>query len=146
VVNAVNGVAYGKIPIWYKLGPMSDPVQLRSQAELMAYKGADGIVATNTFGGVMEYQGRSRRPVMRHKPMGLGGAALRPIGVGMVAQLREILPDRVDVIGVGGIGSGADVSQYLAAGAKAVQVGTACWKRGRDPEVFFEILNEFEEF
>ena len=77
---------------------------------------------------------------MRSQPMGVGGAALLPLGIGMVAQVRELAPD-VDLIGVGGITTIADVEQYLAAGAKAVQAGTICWAADRDPRVYKQLVD-----
>ena len=141
VVNAVNSAAFGKIPVLYKLGYMPDPIQLKSQVDLIVGKGANGLVLINTLGGGLLYHPGTRKPVMRSQPMGVGGAALLPLGIGMVAQARELIPDHVDIIGVGGITTSADVEQYLTAGAKAVQAGTICWAADRDPRVYTQLVH-----
>jgi dihydroorotate dehydrogenase (fumarate) len=142
VVNAVNSAAFGKLPILYKLGYMPDPVQLKCQVDLIVGKGADGLVLINTLGGGLLFQRGTRMPVMRSQPMGVGGPALLPLGVGMVAQVRALTP-RVDIIGVGGITTITDVEQYLAAGAKAVQAGTMCWAADRDPRVYNQLVASY---
>ncbi|MFQ6038916.1 MAG: nitronate monooxygenase, partial [Candidatus Aminicenantales bacterium] len=48
---------------------------------------------------------------------------------------------RIPVIGVGGISTAADVVEYLIAGARAVEVGTANFV---DPEVTVKIIQDLE--
>ena len=62
----------------------------------------------------------------------MSGPALKAVGVAAVRKIRE----RVDVpiIGVGGILSGADVLEYLRAGAALVQIGTASFAAPRAAE------------
>lgn len=55
---------------------------------------------------------------------GLSGPAIRPLALRCVAEVRAAVPD-AQVVGAGGIGTAADVRSFLAAGATAVQVGTA---------------------
>ncbi|TSC68305.1 MAG: dihydroorotate dehydrogenase (fumarate) [Parcubacteria group bacterium Gr01-1014_66] len=71
----------------------------------------------------------------------MGGSALKPIGLGHVKQFRRILSHRIALIGVGGIANGHDVKDYLAAGASAVQVGTAAVNRGY--RIYQEIISEY---
>ena len=56
--------------------------------------------------------------------VGLAGRALKPISLGVVRQLRQYLPKRMQIIGVGGIHSAQDVQDYLLAGASAVQLAS----------------------
>ncbi len=72
---------------------------------------------------------------------GYAGAGIKPIGLGQVRQWRQHLPDRIQVIGVGGIQTGRDVWEYLHAGATAVQVVTAYCQEGK--RVFERILTEY---
>ena len=58
------------------------------------------------------------------RPGGLSGPAIRPLALRCVAEVRAHLPD-VEVIGCGGIATADDARTFLAAGATAVQVGTA---------------------
>lgn len=73
----------------------------------------------------------------------LGGPMLKPLALGNVKQLRQILPKRIDVVGCGGITYGKDIRDYLRAGADAVQIATALLKFG--PKVFDRLLIEFFE-
>lgn len=59
---------------------------------------------------------------------GVGGisGSIKPFGLYMVKNLRELLGDDIVIFGCGGISSGSDVFEYILAGATAVQVGSAC--------------------
>ena len=54
---------------------------------------------------------------------GLSGPAIRPIAVRMVYEASRAV--KIPVIGIGGIASTEDALEFLIAGARAVQVGTA---------------------
>jgi dihydroorotate dehydrogenase (NAD+) catalytic subunit len=49
----------------------------------------------------------------------------------------------VPVIGIGGISSGADALEFLLAGARAVQVGTASFV---DPDASLRVIREIREY
>ena len=59
---------------------------------------------------------------------GLSGPAIRPVALDQVRRVAAAVS--IPVIGMGGIESGADAVDFLAAGATAVAVGTASF---RDP-------------
>ena len=54
---------------------------------------------------------------------GLSGPAIKPIALRMTYQAARAV--RIPVIGLGGIMTGEDAVEFLIAGARAVQVGTA---------------------
>lgn len=58
------------------------------------------------------------------RPAGLGGPALGPLALRCVLEVREALPDVV-VVACGGVRDADSARTFLAAGAAAVQVGTA---------------------
>jgi dihydroorotate dehydrogenase (NAD+) catalytic subunit len=68
----------------------------------------------------------------------LSGPAVRPVILDIVADLYAALPG-VPLVGCGGITSGDDALAMLAAGASAVQVGTALL---RDPSAPCRILEQ----
>ena len=70
----------------------------------------------------------------------MGGPAIKPISLGQVKQLRALLPERIAIIGTGGIGSARDVLDYQNCGAQAVQIATAILNRGIG--LFADILTE----
>ena len=76
----------------------------------------------NTFVG-MAVDVEKRRPRLRYVTGGLSGPAIKPIALRMVWETCQAV--KVPVIGVGGIGGTEDALEFLVAGARAIQVGTA---------------------
>jgi dihydroorotate dehydrogenase (NAD+) catalytic subunit len=64
-----------------------------------------------------------RRPKLRFLTGGLSGPAIKPIALRMVWETCQAV--KIPVIGVGGIACTEDALEFLIAGARAVQVGTA---------------------
>ena len=73
---------------------------------------------------------------------GLSGPAVHPIAVRAVYECRSALPD-LPIIGVGGVAGGETAAELLAAGADAVQVGTATFA---DPRAPARVLDELSEW
>lgn len=131
-----------KARVFVKLSPFSDPEGMREVVKVIAAFEVEKAVTTcNTFpnGQSFDNNGKPRIAVGKGYA-GVSGAALKPIGLGQVAQLRDLLPERIQIIGVGGICCADDVRDYLRAGADAVQIGTAYDKYG--PKIFSEILQD----
>ena len=95
--------------------------------------GADALVCINTVKATAVDR-RTGKSVFGGGGGGLSGAAIRPVAVHAVVACRAAVA--IDLIGVGGVESVADVRDLLAAGATAVAVGTALF---RDPTVAFRI-------
>ncbi len=140
--DAVRAAKAGaNVPVMVKMSPFRDPQQAAMAAQ---EAGADAIVATNSFGpafGVdIEHGGR---PWMGGKGYGwMSGPAIKPIALRMVYDIARVV--EIPVIGVGGITSGADVVEYLMAGATAVQVCTAAITHG--PAVYGKIARQLEKW
>lgn len=116
-----------KKPLIVKVGlGKSDILQVAKIAESA---GADGITAINTL-RAMKIDIVNKCPVLENKIGGLSGAALRPIGVRCVYELRKIL--KIPIIGCGGILTVSDMLEYIMAGASAVQVGSFVAHKGID--------------
>jgi dihydroorotate dehydrogenase (NAD+) catalytic subunit len=114
VVDAV------KIPVIAKITPnTSDPAALAAAAE---HGGAAAVSAINTL-RALAIDVRLRRPVLSHGLGGLSGSAIKPVGLACVWQIYEAVS--VPVIGVGGIMRAEDALEYIMAGARALEVGTA---------------------
>jgi dihydroorotate dehydrogenase (NAD+) catalytic subunit len=113
-------VAAVKIPVIAKITPnTSDPAALAAAAE---HGGAAAVSAINTL-RALAIDVRLRRPVLSHGLGGLSGSAIKPVGLACVWQIYESVS--IPVIGVGGIMRAEDALEYLMAGARAVEVGTA---------------------
>lgn len=67
---------------------------------------------------------------------------MHPVAVRAVYDVHEAAP-QLPIIGVGGVTTGADVVEFLLAGAAAVEVGTATFADPRAPR---RILTEFEKW
>ena len=123
-------------PVWVKLTPNVTDITLIARAAVAG--GADALSLVNTFTG-MAIDVRTRRPVLRNVCGGLSGPAIRPLAVWLVHLVARAVA--VPVIGMGGIVSGRDAVEFLLAGARAVQVGTASFN---DPAASVRILEELE--
>jgi dihydroorotate dehydrogenase (NAD+) catalytic subunit len=101
--------------------------------------GADVLSLVNTFVG-MAIDPVTARPRLWFGTGGLSGPAIKPLALRMVFQVARALPG-VPLMGIGGISDLSDVLEFLAAGASAVQIGTANF---RDPGVCGRLVDELE--
>ena len=123
-------------PVWVKLSPnVTDIVAI---AKAVEEAGADGLVMINTLMG-MRIDLRSGKPLLANVTGGLSGAAIKPVALRMVYQCAQSV--HIPIIGVGGITSGADVLEFLYAGASAVEVGMQNFV---DPYCCIRIIDELE--
>jgi dihydroorotate dehydrogenase (NAD+) catalytic subunit len=120
VIHQVRRNTSSSTPIFAKLSP--DVTSIAEIALACRNAGADGFSVMNTTLG-MAIDTETLRPVLGGVTGGLSGPAIRPLAVRCVWQVHQVLPD-VPIIGMGGIATGADALQFLAAGASAVEVGT----------------------
>lgn len=111
-------------PLLVKLPPMVTSIQETARAAQDA--GADAVVVANSF-PAMAFDPGTLRPVLGNGVGGLTGAAIRPL----VLRLIHLAAGAVEipVVGCGGIGTAQDALEAFAAGARAVQVGTATFAR-----------------
>lgn len=118
VVKAVKAVTTK--PLYVKLTPnVTDIVAIACACE---EAGADGLCLINTLLG-MRIDMKSRRPVLANTMGGYSGAAVFPVALRMVWQVSHAVG--IPVIGCGGVTTADDVLEMMAAGASAVEVGTA---------------------
>jgi dihydroorotate dehydrogenase (NAD+) catalytic subunit len=109
-----------RIPVIAKITPnAASPADLAAAAER---GGAAAVSAINTL-RALAIDTSLRRPVLSHGLGGLSGPAIKPVGLACVWQIYEKV--HIPIIGVGGIQTGTDALEYLMAGARAVEVGTA---------------------
>lgn len=109
------------IPIVVKLTP--NVADIVAMADAVKQAGAAGVSLINTITG-MAIDVRTRRPKIATTYGGLSGPAIKPIALRMVHQVHTALPD-LPICGMGGILGGEDALEFLMAGARCVQVGTA---------------------
>jgi dihydroorotate dehydrogenase len=130
------------VPLGAKLSPLADPVLLREVAGVLASSPAAFVVSCNTFPNGLAVH-PDGRPAIDVGFGGVSGAAMKPIALGQVAQLRALLPPEVDLVGCGGVRRGEDLRDLVHVGAAAVGVATAFWDAGEDPGVFGDLLADW---
>jgi dihydroorotate dehydrogenase (NAD+) catalytic subunit len=120
-IEAVRINLGGDFPIIAKLTP--DVTDITEIAKEVIDAGANGLALINTLLG-MVINLRTLKPHLAGRTGGLSGPAIRPIAVRAIYQVRERFPD-VAILGMGGVSSGEDALELVAAGANAVSIGTA---------------------
>jgi dihydroorotate dehydrogenase (NAD+) catalytic subunit len=126
-----------KKPLIVKLSPnVTDIVGMAKAAKA---GGADAVSCINTLVG-MKIDIETRRPVLGKNTGGLSGPAIKPVALAMVWRVAG--EAGIDVMGIGGIDSAEDALEFLIAGAKAIQVGTALFANPRAPIEILEGLQK----
>lgn len=133
-VTRVSKNSLKKTPLIVKLSPNVESIPLNAKAAEEG--GADCVSLVNTFTG-MVIDIERRKPVIANNTGGVSGAGIKPIAVRMVYEASHAV--RIPVIGMGGIMTGEDAIEFMMAGAKAVQVGTANFA---DPYAMPRIVKE----
>jgi len=122
-------------PLYAKLAPAADVAENAKAAEAA---GADGLSLVNTVKG-LALDERTLRPVLARGAGGLSGPALRPLALAAVFTAYEAT--RLPIVGMGGIASGRDALELLAAGASDIALGTILFS---DPAAPTRIRAELE--
>lgn len=140
VVSLVRDEVPPHVPIFAKLTP--DVTDIVAIADAALSGGADGLTMINTLLGVVIDTDRLR-PQLAGITGGLSGPAIRAVAVRAIWQvataMREGRIETAPIIGVGGVRTGLDALELLAAGASAVQVGTAIFN---DPSAPARVRDE----
>ena len=106
-------------PLYAKLSPAAS--DLPETARAVQAAGADGLSLVNTIRG-LALDEQTLRPRLGHELGGYSGPALKPIALAAVFQCYRATG--LPIVGMGGIGSGRDALEFLAAGASAIALGT----------------------
>ncbi|MDO8484792.1 MAG: dihydroorotate dehydrogenase [Candidatus Limnocylindrales bacterium] len=122
------------LPLLVKLSP--NVADIRPIARAIADAGADALTAINTLSGIAVAPDR-RRPLLGNVYGGLSGPAVKPVALRIVYEAAQVV--KIPVIAIGGVTELADVLDFLAVGAVAVQVGTAIFA---DPTLPLRLVDE----
>jgi len=136
VVSAVRKAT--RLPVIPKLSPNVGDITVFARAAEEA--GADALSCINTLLG-LAIDVETRRPKLAFGTGGLSGPAIRPVAVRMTWQAARAV--KIPILGIGGISSAADVLEFMIAGARAVQIGTANFV---DPGVYDRVLAGLREY
>jgi dihydroorotate dehydrogenase (NAD+) catalytic subunit len=132
VTAAVRRVT--ELPLLVKLSP--NVADVRPIARAIEAAGADAISAINTISGIAVGPGR-RRPLLGNVYGGLSGPAIKPVALRIVYEVAQVVD--IPIIAIGGVAELADVLDFLAVGAIAVQVGTVLFA---DPTLPVRLIDE----
>lgn len=127
-----------KKPLIVKLAPQVTDIAL--MAKICEEEGADAVSLINTI-PAMVIDIKTRKSVIGTVTGGLSGPAIRPVALRAVWEVCQAV--KIPVIGIGGIVSAEDALQFLIAGAKAIQVGTANFI---NPLATIEIIEGIKNF
>jgi dihydroorotate dehydrogenase (NAD+) catalytic subunit len=125
-------------PVIVKLTPNVTDIRLLARA--VEESGAAVISLINTLAG-MAIDIERRRPKLANISGGLSGPAIKPVALYQVWQAVNTV--KIPVIGIGGIMDYRDALEFLIAGAKAIQVGTASFV---NPRATLEILDGLKSY
>jgi dihydroorotate dehydrogenase (NAD+) catalytic subunit len=132
VTAAVRRVT--ELPLLVKLSP--NVADVRPIARAIEEAGADAICAINTLSGLAVSADRTRA-FLGNVYGGLSGPAIKPVALRIVYEVAQVVS--IPIIGIGGVTSLADVLDFMACGAVAVQIGTALFA---DPELPVRLIDE----
>jgi dihydroorotate dehydrogenase (NAD+) catalytic subunit len=124
------------LPLYAKLSPATWDVGETARAVEAA--GADGLSLVNTIRG-LALDERTLRPTLERGAGGYSGPALKPIALAAVYACARATS--LPIIGMGGVRSGRDALELIAAGASAVALGTVLFA---DPDAPARVRAELD--
>jgi dihydroorotate dehydrogenase (NAD+) catalytic subunit len=122
------------LPLLVKLSP--NVADVRPIARAIADAGADTLTAINTLSGIAVAPSR-QKPLLGNIFGGLSGPAIKPVALRIVYEVAQVVD--IPIVAIGGVTELADVLDFLAVGAVAVQVGTAIFA---DPTLPVRLVDE----
>lgn len=122
--------------LFAKLSPASSDIAEVARAVVAA--GADGLTLVNTIRG-LALDPQTLQPKLARASGGYSGPALKPIALACVFACANAVD--VPIVGLGGVGSGLDALELVAAGASVVGLGTVLFA---DPDAPGRIRAELE--
>ena len=128
----------GATPVFLKVAPDLDSSQIERIVEQALTFKMDALIVSNTT------IARSETLQSVHKSEGgwLSGAPLFEASTKVLSEFHHASAGRIDLIGVGGIGNGAQAYAKIKAGAKAVQLYSALVYKG--PQLVTEINRDLQ--
>jgi dihydroorotate dehydrogenase (NAD+) catalytic subunit len=117
-----RAVPRSRHPVILKLSPDEDYV---AQARLGARHGVAALTAINAVKG-LRLDPETGEPWLKNRYGSVSGRAIKPIGLRVVAELRDA-GIRLPIIASAGIRTFDDCREFFWAGADAVSLGSATW-------------------
>jgi dihydroorotate dehydrogenase (NAD+) catalytic subunit len=123
--------------LYAKLSPAA--TDLADTARAVQSAGADGLTLVNTMRG-LALDERTLQPRLGRETGGYSGPGLKPIALAAVFQCYRATG--MPIVGMGGISTGRDALEFLAAGASSIALGTILFA---DPDAPGRVRSELAE-
>lgn len=128
-----------KVPLAVKIAPDLDDNEIHLIAAALLDNEIEGVIATNT---TLDRSAVQDSP-WKDQAGGLSGAPVFEKSTHVIRVMKDAVGDRLPIIGVGGIMSGADARAKIEAGASLVQLYSGFIYRG--PELIKESADAIAE-
>jgi dihydroorotate dehydrogenase (NAD+) catalytic subunit len=125
------------LPLYAKLSAAVSDIAALAQAVQSA--GADGLSLINTVRG-MKLDERTLKPSLAREAGGYSGPALKPVALAAVHTCWRATG--LPIVAMGGVWTGRDVLEFVAAGATNVSLGTVLFA---DPDAPVRVRAELAE-
>lgn len=144
LLEAVSKVC--KKPYGVKLPAYFDLVHFEQIAAVIKKYPVKFVTCVNSIGNGLAIDPYKEKPLIKPKGGlgGIGGKYIKFTALANVRKFYELIGDKIQIIGVGGVYTGVDAFEFILAGASAVQIGTAFLQKG--PKIFGNIQEELSKF
>lgn len=112
------------VPVFVKIGPNNNPGELERIVRTVIEQRLAGVIATNLTKDRGQLDNpRSSQSELNH-PGGISGRLVQKLSTKTIRHLWRISDGTLNIIGTGGVFTGADAYEKIRAGARAVQMIT----------------------
>jgi dihydroorotate dehydrogenase (NAD+) catalytic subunit len=126
-----------QLPLYAKLSPQL--ADIAETARAVEAAGADGLSIVNTLRGLALNE-QTLRPRLGRGAGGYSGPALKPVALAAIYACRRAT--KLPIVGMGGVQSGRDALELIAAGAGSIALGTVLFS---DPWAAVRVRQELDE-
>ncbi|SVA47880.1 uncharacterized protein METZ01_LOCUS100734 [marine metagenome] len=128
-----------KVPIVVKISPDVSENQVQQISEILLKYQVKAIIVSNTTEGNRE----NLQNTSKHQKGGLSGKPLELKSNQLINKFYNLLKDKIDIIGVGGVDSGKSAYNKFLAGANYIQLYTGMVFQG--PNIVVKIKKELKK-
>lgn len=135
-----------RLAIGIKMTPYFDFAHYDEMAKVLLDFPVDFITCINSVGNTLVLDPTTHRPVIKPRGGfgGLGGAVIKPVALANARRFYELIGDKIQIVGCGGVVNGIDAYEYSLCGASAVQIATEYDRVG--PGIFAQVKQEAETY
>jgi dihydroorotate dehydrogenase len=142
VITGIVRINHNRIPLFVKLSPDSDRELLENVVRMAKHHGLAGFICGNTSTSRANLKSNGDL-VAKIGPGGLSGPPIREKALELCREVFKLKEDSQQIIACGGITSGAEAFEFIAAGASAFEIYTGLVYHG--PFLPFTICRELDK-